>query len=629
MLLAQRTPQPNDGTPNEERPSEQFPIRSGRIIRYTPQTTLQVAVPANAIGFLLSFGIDQSSFFHPGTYEQEYRGSGWYFYAHTADGDPRQSFTLSTNTQFQLEYHSILPEGISSIYPIQQTRRFRYLSFLHAAAQTTIFPVENPDAIWNANSSLSIIGCHQSTPNCNDVQCRIEFNRQGQGRGFFYDPPSGIRRAHLQRYTDLRFDFNTVQRTATLLTPSTRASVNSTISDSDPFSMTRLYSDGYYRAGLIYMKKLKFLDTLDPLGYPEIGENEFVFKEINNDVVLKVPVGAECAIVVGPYFPIYFPLFGIDGLRYYAERIRWECPSIPFGAYSPRWGWASLTDELFIAAQSSDGDVGLKYVAATLPEYNGFGRHTITMHFVDQRRGENFLIGEASLEIFFPATGYRHPPGGNSEPPGLPIPNWFYYYWRTMGSPAVVFTELGDPNSNGYYNLGDPYVHIRNTSSNYEKKTMPLFAKRIGQCPQGHPTLVVKEVDRLTIYGIHAFAKVVYHEFGHKWSYESGILGRRGRPGDSDGDGLLDAWEAAHSLCPFTPDTTDAYAVSPSDTEVVADVIAYGDLLDNVYLWRYDWSNKGLQFGNPLKRFEAFPWVYHSTGGNTSRHQDLLTEWTP
>jgi hypothetical protein len=167
---------------------------------------------------------------------------------------------------------------------------------------------------------------------------------------------------------------------------------------------------------------------------------------------------------------------------------------------------------------------------------------------------------------------------------------------------------------------------------------------------------VVSEVDTLTVHGIHAFAHVVYHEFGHKWSYETywevapgvrmPIAGAPGRSGDSDRDGLLDVWEQAHGLCPHRPHTTDAYPQYPnaSDAEVVADVIAYGALLNaeieydsrtGQWRWRsdglrrHDWSNFGLQFGDPTRRFDAYPWKYSSSGKNISNHSDLLIGWTP
>jgi hypothetical protein len=44
-----------------------------------------------------------------------------------------------------------------------------------------------------------------------------------------------------------------------------------------------------------------------------------------------------------------------------------------------------------------------------------------------------------------------------------------------------------------------------------------------------------------------------------------------------------------------------------------------------LWLWRHDWSDKGLQFGNPAERFSAFPWKYASTGTRFPRDTGLLT----
>jgi hypothetical protein len=269
-------------------------------------------------------------------------------------------------------------------------------------------------------------------------------------------------------------------------------------------------------------------------------------------------------------------------------------------------------------------------------------------------------MGRAEFEIFFPATGTCHPSTLTDPYTGQRVPNWFYYYWRAMGSPAVVFTDQGEQDAEGFYNPGQPHVYVRNHSNNYTSATFPLFAIRQGQCPRGVPQPVVTRVDTLTIRGIHAFAQTVFHEFGHKWSYETfwqfapGAYDRILFPNtgpDQDRDNLLDAWEEAHGLCPYRRHTTDAYTHiggenwgRPGDPEVVADVMAYGDLLNaEMYydqqtrqwrwrpdgLWRRDWSDIGLQRGNPIERFGVFPWKYASTGRNSSTYSDLLTGWNP
>lgn len=99
-------------------------------------------------------------------------------------------------------------------------------------------------------------------------------------------------------------------------------------------------------------------------------------------------------------------------------------------------------------------------------------------------------------------------------------------------------------------------------------------------------------------------------------------------------------------LCRYTRHTTNAYPTYlrvgvPSDPEVVADVLAFGALVNaentdrnndgnpwNDSLLRvHDWSNLGLQYGNPWERFGAYPWRYSSSGTNVSRYSDLLRGW--
>ncbi|MCX7687492.1 MAG: hypothetical protein N2045_05915 [Fimbriimonadales bacterium] len=58
----------------------------------------------------------------------------------------------------------------------------------------------------------------------------------------------------------------------------------------------------------------------------------------------------------------------------------------------------------------------------------------------------------------------------------------------------------------------------------------------------------------------------------------------------------------------------------------MADIYAYRQLLQAQNVWRHDWSDVGLQKGNPLQRFPPFPWTYTSTGRNTPARTDLLTD---
>jgi hypothetical protein len=106
---------------------------------------------------------------------------------------------------------------------------------------------------------------------------------------------------------------------------------------------------------------------------------------------------------------------------------------------------------------------------------------------------------------------------------------------------------------------------------------------------------------------------------------------------DRDNDGLDDEWEELNGLCPFKKDTTGEFsegvhALIGGDQEVVAEIYAYRYLMatesstqPRFWLWRHDWSDKGLQFGNPAERFSAFPWKYASTGTRFPRDTELLT----
>jgi hypothetical protein len=93
-----------------------------------------------------------------------------------------------------------------------------------------------------------------------------------------------------------------------------------------------------------------------------------------------------------------------------------------------------------------------------------------------------------------------------------------------------------------------------------------------------------------------------------------------------------------YGLCPYDKDTTGVFSSIPiyaqigGDRGVVAEIYAYRYLMatesstqPRLWLWRHDWSDKGLQFGNPVERFSAFPWKYESTGGRFPRDTGLLT----
>jgi hypothetical protein len=448
--------------------------------------------------------------------------------------------------------------------------------------------------------------------------------------------------------------------------------------------MVRLFASSETYKGLIIMRRRAFPDgtrSLDPLGIPELGENELVFRETPSGVQLKTALSAWMLADPPESFLLRIPfsdggeLVLADQVEWFAYRLFWATPNVPFQISWNRYGYAPNYTQRTVEAEGESVSLGKIFIwtfaehnASRLPDYNPalntnvFGKQEARMQFRPTSNSPFTVVGKANYEVFFPVLGTRCPQVAPREPTGITVPNWFHYYWRAMGSPNnVVFTNQGPENAEGFYVTGQPHVYILNRAGNYVSSSIPLFAHRQGECPSGVPQQrVVSRVDTLTIYGIHAFAHTMYHEFGHKWSYEAmwqfapSAYDRIYFPAvgpDGDRDNLLDAWESSHGLCPYRRHTTDAYTHigdenggSPGDPEVVADVIAYGQLLNAEIehdprtgqatwrsdgLRRHDWSNLGLQFGDPTKRFDSFPWKYSSSGRNISNHSDLLTGWNP
>lgn len=671
----------------------------GRIVDCIPRSYLTVCAPSDS-RFVTLFtsilgGSGETYSISPGQTLTltDLRRSFWEIKCTTHSSVPVR-FNLVGRTQFELQYRSTLPTALRDIYypgrTDSYTLEFPYLSFLQQVAMGRLALASGN---WTVNIDLRTRLCHTASdaalsPDCAGVtghegcadlfsQLLVARNSNNPGANcssgacYWFAPPSRYLGENYHRSwrvgtLSLVFDWQDTEGTDTVQMSGSGNTVEGVqiLLTPEPNDFFRLSASSRVFKGQIMMRKRTFFDrsqSLDPLGFPELGENELVFQETNNGVRLQTAVSAW--FVGSPTESFLLRILNPDGsaivisdiVEWYARRLFWRS-SFPFSFSDWGYGYDHLGGQLgniFIWEKAS-------YSASLLPDYNPnsptnrLGSQVMEMLFRPNYPNWNptLVVGRARYEVFFPATGYRHPPGAISEPANLPIPNWFYYYWRAIGSPQVRFTNI-NPNPRlrvaGFYRAGDPHVYVRNVEENYTTTLLPLFAIRMGQCPEGTPANVVTKVDKLTVYGIHAFATTVYHEFGHKWSYETSwqvapgvwmpIMGPRGRSGDLDGDGLLDAWEDAHGLCPHSPDTTDAYPQYtrnefPSDPEVVADVLAYGALLSaesspTTSLWRRDWSDKGLQYGNPLERFSAFPWRYESTNRNISAHPDLLTGWNP
>ncbi len=631
-------------------------LSSGRIRSWSSQTQMTASVQPNArqLDIFVNWSPDWTSWraytLAPGeTRTFQYPSTVWLCSSFTRNRGESIQYNASSMTEFKLNYFAFVPQQITWIYDIRLTRELNYLSFLMGSARATVYApwdIYSPSR-WNLNLNMQERGCHQYRQGCADLSLNIVRNTTGGGGTHrFLDPPALGAVARSVRQGTISFsythDSQSQMRIASVQNRHGSATTTASVSDNHYSSSATLDTSADYATGLIMVDKLRFLQSLDPLGVTELGENELVFKEQDGVASLEIPFG--CRVMFNPPALLYSAYW--DGLQWFADRMRLYS-TFPIADYETLWGYANLTNELFIAFRTPGGR-GLSYPSTWLPEWYEFGRHRIQVEFVPILGEDNFssfIMGQADFEVFFPATGRRHP--GNLVDPytGQRVPNWFYYYWRAMGQPAAVYTTQGSPNAGGFYITGQSYVHVRDHLMNYLSSKRPLFALRQGQCPMGVPRTVVTHVDDITMYGIHGFAFTVYHEFGHKWSYETywqaapGVMDRIWRPQrafDNDGDDLLDAWENAHGLCPYRRHTTDAYlhigdeiSGSPGDPEVLADVVAYGDLLDNANLWRHDWSNLGLQKGNPLERFVAFPWYYESTRRNQSAHSDLLTGWGP
>jgi hypothetical protein len=597
-------------------------------------------------------------------------------------------FNLIGQTRFELRYRNTLPTALQSIYYPGQPSLQVEVPYLAFVQQVSYGRLALSTGNWTVNIDVRTRLCHSATDatinsdctaitgqqECANVVGQLQVARTSSnpvtncsgGACMWFDPPAryygeNYRRSWQLGTLTLTFNWNDTEGTGSVQTPPSGGTVEGVqVSLSpEPNDYFRLSATSEVFKGLILMRKRAFLDgskSLDPLGFPELGENELVFQETPTGVTLQTAVSAW--MVASPPESFLLRIPNPDGsetvisdiVDWYASRLFWRS-RIPFSFFDWHYGYDRLggqSGNIFIWERA-------RYAASLLPDYNPnsstnlLGAQVMEMVFRERPGSPAVVVGRARYEVFFPATGSRHPSGATSEPAGLTIPNWFYYYWRAMGSPAVVFTnrnpfpQLGESVA-GFYEGGQPHVYLRNHRANYTTHPIPLFAIRLGQCPENVPANVVTRVDTLNVHGIHAFAATVYHEFGHKWSYETtvqvapGVYARIYYPpaafDTGDGDNLADAWEERNGLCPSRKHTTDAYRqyeafFLPSDPEVVADVLAYGSLLNNAALWVHDWSDQGLRYGNPLERFTAFPWHYNSTGRNTPAHSDLLRGWNP
>ncbi len=388
---------------------------------------------------------------------------------------------------------------------------------------------------------------------------------------------------------------------------------------------------------------LSFQGRLDPLGFPELGENELVFLETSSGVQLNTVAGIQ---IVGEPRQLFNSSQALwpNTLRILRNdtisQITWRS-TFPFTMGRVFDGYDRYSTRN--RGQDSVGIYGsyftwrpMFFSQSLLPDYdpnasfNWFGRHRVEVRVPEHpNSNQQVTFGVARFEVFFNALGNRNPAFATNR-----VPNWFYYYWKIFGAPSDVrYTSSPcDPRgmAHGCYDAGTNTVYIVNDPKNYITQNRPLFTLSQRNCNGYNNLLLTSSIDNqpddISIYGIHTFLWTLYHERGHQWMYTTYF---QAAPGvwrtiatrssfDQDGDGLDDAWEAMNGLCPYSYDTTGRYEARGGDKEVVADIYAYNYLLQLQDVWRHDWSNLGLQKGNLEERFglSSFPWKYHRTGTN-------------
>ncbi len=361
------------------------------------------------------------------------------------------------------------------------------------------------------------------------------------------------------------------------------------------------------------------MSGVDPLGLPEVGDNEFVFKGEGTAPRLTIPVAAA---PVG--------LASLETQQWLAANLDWNLER-PFAqTYLTR-----LQNGLIMPVFQSFGFVlpGLIYQDTYLPASNSaFGKNKAMMQW------QGAPVHTANIEVFYRAQDHTHPPGG---PPGVnwlnaPVatPNYIYYYSQLYDSSNVIYQNYDVSHYNWWrWPLrGDTVVYVADQLAAIPHG-LPLFTR-----PPGGVIAHRRNIDFLWVRGVHAYVKSVEHERGHMSDFMNNALG--GSP-DTDGDDLSDAYEMANGLIVGLLDTTGLYAGAQyGDQEVSANIQAHGALMAPGVreLWQRDWAawtdpNMCIQYGSPVgvwqpfpqagQRIKPIPWEYGAAMGSTTEPAGL------
>ncbi|MCS7193188.1 MAG: hypothetical protein NZ937_09450, partial [Armatimonadetes bacterium] len=356
---------------------------------------------------------------------------------------------------------------------------------------------------------------------------------------------------------------------------------------------------------------------VDPLGVPEVGDNEFVYEERyeENDVRLLIPVSAS---IIAGFEPTE------DLLQWFSSKLDWkaspriDCGPVDFltrltNGYRGNKIFPRFEDyELVRVEQPGAFPVqiavvreGLAYGGETLPlDNSGFGRRQIILTFNGQD------VHAANIEIFFPATGTKHPEGG---PEGcfligpihlwsITVPNWMYYYWQAHPHPQVRYANRGY----SFYYKGQDHVHIGNDVINGHAEGIDGLGRRWETYIPEPPYNDHSPVFAYQVYGIDAYVRAVAHELEHKRIYDEyhELIEQASQDGvtlddpfdDFDGDGLPNFVEEQ-----IGTDPEKQYSLGMDwldDNELMANLAEHGVFGNK----DADWSDLGLNKGTPRQR---------------------------
>ncbi len=437
----------------------------------------------------------------------------------------------------------------------------------------------------------------------------------------------------------------------------------------EPYTFAPLWVTQAVRHGAITIGRIPQFNPLsvNPVGIPEIGENEYVYQDM--PALLEIPVFArvhtwdyfnDSTGVNFPVFnrfyepPLYRELSGLgNSLVFRLERRYGEGPRLSPTGFVFMGNRPVANDNIYaVTPQYRGGSLGnnvgrgLFFEGLTLPQNEYFGRHYVNLYYRESH-GREHLVHSAPVEIFFPTFGINHPDRGRPNffgtgisgqyewfPPGqrdtgyfrpdgqtVPTPNWFAYYYDLLASTYQEFSNIryvritNTSEILGFAAYRDDYFSITNNLGEHLSTQAGLRCQLFRRKEDGK----IARVDQVTVYGLHAFLAVAAHEWAHQYLYRVGIV--TDVPGlDSDGDGVADFWEIIFGLDPDYRQSVENYR--HNDQEFLCDVISYHYLLANENAWQYDWADVSLQKGRPVR---PFPWWYESSGTNRSLYNDLFT----